>query len=165
MDSSFNPSAWHDFAIAVAGASAALAGLLFVAMSINVREILSEASLPSRAAGAIVTLVTPLIFSIFLLVPASSKNVLGIELIGVGVVAGVALARLLGPHESDGRSASAWLFGTALPATLLAGATTLAGVGILTTAIGGLSWLVVAVIAAIFGGLLQAWVLLIEILR
>ena len=43
------PGGWDDFFVGAVGAGAVLAGLLFVAISINVREILAEASLPSWA--------------------------------------------------------------------------------------------------------------------
>lgn len=52
-----------------------------------------------------------------------------------------------------------------LPAVLLAVPTVLAGLGVLTDVGGGLSWLLLAVLAAFFGGINQAWVLLVEILR
>ncbi|HEX2746304.1 MAG TPA: hypothetical protein VHN16_18150 [Streptosporangiaceae bacterium] len=38
----YNPETWHDFFIAAAGAAAALSGLIFVAVSINLRDILTE---------------------------------------------------------------------------------------------------------------------------
>jgi hypothetical protein len=48
---------------------------------------------------------------------------------------------------------------------MVIGPTLLAGLGLLLDSLGGLYWLSVAVLAAIIGGLAQAWVLLIEILR
>jgi hypothetical protein len=54
---------WGELFLAGAGASAALAGLLFVAMSINLERILQGAGLPGRAGEAIVLLVAVLVFS------------------------------------------------------------------------------------------------------
>jgi hypothetical protein len=45
----FRMNEWHDFFIACAGASAALMGLIFVGVSINLTRILSFPTLPGRA--------------------------------------------------------------------------------------------------------------------
>ena len=45
-----DPAAWAAFFTAVTGAAAALVGLLFVAVSINLDKILKNAMLPARAA-------------------------------------------------------------------------------------------------------------------
>ena len=47
---------WTNFFIAAAGASASLAGLVFVALSVNINRILEYPQLPSRAAATIGTL-------------------------------------------------------------------------------------------------------------
>jgi hypothetical protein len=166
VGNSYDVSAWHDFATAVAGASAALAGLLFVAMSINVNAILSDAHLTPRAGAAVITLTTPVTFSVLVLVPGQTDVLLGVELVAFGVVVGIALAASL-RRGRRGQTALfvPWLLGTAGPSALVAVSIVLAGVGTITTSIGGLSWLAVATVAAIYGGLVQAWVLLIEILR
>ena len=49
MSAAYDPEQWHDLFVAVAGASAALLGLLFVAVSINLERILSYKGLPERA--------------------------------------------------------------------------------------------------------------------
>lgn len=155
---------WHDFGLGVAGASAALAGLLVVAVSINVAPILAGRGLPQRAAGTLLMLSTPLVVSVVLLVPALPIAVTGAALTATGVAAGLGLGwlhRLRSPH----RSRLQWFLIPVLPATALVVPTTLAGLGVLTGLPGGLYWLLIAVIAAFVGGIGQAWVLLIEILR
>ncbi len=166
MSPHYDAEQWGDFAIATAGAAAALAGLLVVAISINVREILAGKGLPTRAGTALVVLINPLATSLLLLVPGQSTDALGIELIVLGIVLGLVLVpRNLPFNLPPERKLSSWALTSALPVTLVVGATTVAGIGLVTESLGGLYWLVAAVIGAILGGLFQAWVLLIEILR
>jgi hypothetical protein len=79
---------WTDFGVGVAGASAALAGLVFVAVSINLSEILKYRNLPGRAAMTLMLFVTPLIVGVLLLVPGQPGAALGGELLATGVVIG-----------------------------------------------------------------------------
>ena len=85
---------WGELFLAGAGASAALAGLLFVAMSINLERILQGAGLPGRAGEAIVLLVAVLVVSMLGLVPGQSPTVPGAELLGTGLVAWLTLVAI-----------------------------------------------------------------------
>lgn len=166
MDAAVDAAQWHDFGVAVIGASAALAGLLVVAVSINLQPILANEGLPRRVVLALVTLTTPLVFSVVLLIPAISPTVTGSLLLAVGLGSGLVLGVIVAPsHRPQERSLVQWLIAPVLPSVLLAGSIVLAGVGILLGTLGGLYWLPVAVIASVLGGLTQTWVLLIEILR
>jgi len=166
VSSSFDAGEWTDFAVAVSGASAALAGLLVVSISINVREIASDPSLAPRAFAALVMLVTPLVVAICVLIPRQTAAALGVELVFVAVLAGVLLAALSWPTRlAPERPVGSWVAGQVLPAVVIVVPLFVAGLGMLTTELGGLYWLPVSVVAAVVGGLLQAWVLLIEILR
>ncbi len=62
-------SEWESFFVAEAGASAALAGLVFVGVSINLDKVLRAPGLPGRAGEALVVLLAVLITSSLLLVP------------------------------------------------------------------------------------------------
>jgi modulator of FtsH protease len=74
---------WHDFFLAVAGAAAVLAGLVFVGVSINLDTIMSDPGygLPGRALEALVLLVAVLIVTILLLVPAQGTVLAGAEVL------------------------------------------------------------------------------------
>ncbi len=49
----FRPEQWHDFFITVGGGAAALTGLVFVAMSLNVSVIARDATHRYRAIGTL----------------------------------------------------------------------------------------------------------------
>jgi modulator of FtsH protease len=68
---------WTDFLVASSGASAALLGLLFVALSINLKKIISIPHLPSRAFAAMLLLATILVVSLCGLVPGLNPSALG----------------------------------------------------------------------------------------
>jgi hypothetical protein len=82
----YSAAEWESLFVAEAGASAALAGLLFVALSINLERILKGSGLPGRAGEAIVLLLTVLVVSTFGLVPGQSPRVLGAEVLGFGLL-------------------------------------------------------------------------------
>src|SRR5687767_13322429 len=79
---------WSEFSVAVVGASAALTGLLFVAVSINIEQILAVGALAGRALSTMILFVVPLVVGIPVLVPGQSRTTLGLELIVTGVVTG-----------------------------------------------------------------------------
>jgi len=75
---------WSNFFLAQVGASAALTGLIFVGVSVNLTRILEYAALPDRALEAIIVLVQVLLVSSLVLVPQQPHELLGAELLVVG---------------------------------------------------------------------------------
>ncbi len=166
MDAAYATEPWHEFAVMVGGAAAALAGLLVVAMSINIEQIVAEKALPRRAAAALIMTVFPSILSMCILIPDQSTDVLGIELILLAAALGASVPRFNRPSTRTGhQTVRQWVGSALIPMLLLLVPLLLAGIGMITTSLGGMYWLPVAVFAALFGGLVQAWVLLVEIRR
>src|SRR5260370_26332379 len=72
---------WESFALAQVGASAALLGLVFVGISINLRDIVGSGSLVHRAAEAVILLGSVLAVATVVLFPGQRIDVLSAELI------------------------------------------------------------------------------------
>jgi modulator of FtsH protease len=157
---------WHDFFVAEAGASAALAGLVFVGVSLNLSRILTFPGLPNRALQALMVLLVILLAASLMLIPDQSGLALGIELVGI---AGIA-----------------WLIGLRMDAGILRGKTdayrrqhlfnmarfqaailpsVVGGALLLTGNPGGLYWVAAAMLMSFVRATLDAWVLLVEINR
>src|SRR5271154_2281559 len=79
-------AAWRDFFGACAGASAALAGLIFVALSVNIAEILKFEHPPARAAAAMGALMLILTVSLAALAPQPPAW-LGVEVLALTLLA------------------------------------------------------------------------------
>src|SRR6185369_1882093 len=82
----YDPAQWESFFLANAGAAAALAGLVFVGVSINVETIVQSRRLTGRALEAFTLLAGVLILSVLVLVPRITTTGLGIALVIVGAV-------------------------------------------------------------------------------
>ena len=160
----YNPETWHEFFVMIGGASAALAGLIFVAVSLNHEEILKYAALPSLAARTLWVLIGVVLLSAFGLVPGQSALVLGIEILALGVVlmTGVLITAIRHARHSERLWWKVSLLSIAIASTLpmvVAGASLAAGVG------GGLYWALAEVVLGLVASMYNAWILLIEIRR
>jgi hypothetical protein len=155
---------WGNFFVAEAGAAAALAGLLFVAVSINLSRILAFPQLPGRAAESLISILSVLIVASCGLIPGQGLRALGIEAVASGLIVLMAASSLQfrarkNRHPQDKpvmRAATAQL--PAVP-FLLGGALLLGG------SANGIYWLAAGALASLGGGVFNAWVLLIEIQR
>src|SRR6202167_806235 len=90
MGTAYNPAGWTGFFSAEVGASAGLAGLIFVAVSINLAQIVKETHLVSRSAKALLSLMGVLFASSLCLMPDMSGAILGYELTALGAAIWVA---------------------------------------------------------------------------
>jgi hypothetical protein len=166
MTVAYSADSWQNLALAVTAAVATLVGLLFVAVSINLQRILQYPNLPSRAAQTLILFATPLITGIFLLVPGQPRWVLGTELLVSAVaIAGIQLRMEVKTPRTEEETAVTWLVGRVAPPIITCGCLAAGGATLAARDGGGLYWIVPSVLAAIVFGLLNAWVLLVEIMR
>ena len=161
---SYSPVVWHDFFLGTMGAAAALTGLLFVAISINLEQILKYPQLPGRAAGTLGILVSGLVVSGFALVPGQGNRALGIEIAAAGVVVAVqAISVTHGRGTPD--EPQSWLIQHLASLLLPSIAFMVGGVSLIAGGGGGLYWVLAGVLLVFVSASINAWVLLVEILR
>ena len=162
---------WHDFFLAQAGAAGVLTGLVFVGVSINLQQIVSQtgSGLPGRAAEALILLVAVLTASVLLLVPGQGTMLIGVEVLVVGLAAwawilAIQLDRLRSWRAMRPDLRRPFVLRVALSqiATL---PLIIAGIAVLASGLGGLYWFVAGSVFSILAALFDAWVLLVEINR
>lgn len=148
----------------VGGAAAAIAGLIFVAVSLNHEHILEAPVLPSLAAQTLGLLIGLVLLSVIVLTPDQPHAIAGSEITGLGVLsfAFVTISNIrIGIHDSR----RWWTISRLLLGTLATVPTIIGGISFLAVAGGGLYWLTLDVILAILVAVYYTWILLIEIRR
>jgi hypothetical protein len=157
---------WSDFLVAAAGAAAALAGLVFVGISINLTKIVSSPAISNRASEALMILLGVLVTSLVALAPNQPEKILGTEFLVVDGILWVLIVTWQGRAHRIGLVVP-WrfflmrvvVFQLAILPFLLAGLSLLVGWP------GAMYWLVPGCIFSFLAGMQGAWVILIEIMR
>jgi hypothetical protein len=161
----YDPATWPAFFAAVTGAAAALAGLLFVAVSINLDNILKNTMLPARAAETLAILLFVMISSALALVP-QDVELLGAEILVIAVPLTATTARnQLKFQRQNPDSPLRWSVSRAAASGVALVPGMVAGVSLAAHWSGGLYWLVPTALLGIAGAVYSAWVLLVEIVR
>jgi hypothetical protein len=159
-------SQWNPYFTALAGVFAALTGLVFVALSINLKEILALPGVTGRALEAIVLLVTPVLVGLTGLLPKQAASTLGVELLIFGVAEWLAVnAIVVAGREALSQRPRPELTMRIILAEVATLLTVTAALLLASGRIGGLYWLAAARGLSLVVGVLDAWVLLVEILR
>lgn len=157
---------WHDFAVATAGAAGALAGLIMVAVSVNIKEILAGEGLPSRAGATIAAIVAIVVTSVAMLIPDQSALWLGLEIAVFGLVALYfqvdAVRRLMRATTGAGPVSRAI---TSVMSIAQAVLLVVGGVILAAGLESGLGVVAAGVITIFIVSMSNAWVLMVEILR
>ena len=157
---------WNDFYIAVAGASAALTGLIFIGISISLTKILTFPTLPRRAFMSVILLLSILIVSILFLVPREGLNLAGYEILLLGIVIWIIVIRMdfKNYQETESDYKRRYLFNIILDQFAIL-PYIIGGVVILSIGEIGLFWIVPAIIFSFIKSISDAWVLLVEVNR
>jgi hypothetical protein len=156
----YDVSEWADFANTVAGGAAALAGLLFVGLSLNLAEVLKYPGVPARAAVTLGLTIAILLTAIFVATPGQDPRVLAVEIAVIGIFG----ALVAGLYQREERSRARTMYLTLLPLVpavlLIVGA-----VSLWQQRGGGLYWVTASVTTGFVAASANAWVLLVEIKR
>jgi modulator of FtsH protease len=155
---------WSNFFVAELGAAATLAGLLFVAVSINLTRVLQFSHLPARAAEALLAFLSVLFVSTFALIPRQTAKLYGIEIGVTGLLVWLVFTYFLIRSRKIDRQyvgfLSRFLVNQLPPLPLM-----IAGGLLIAGRPAGVDWIVPGVLLSFAAGIFGAWVLLIEIQR
>jgi len=161
----YDPEPWHDFATSFAGAAGALLGLAFVAISFNLEAILRDKTLPGRAIETLAFFAYPLAGSLLIQLPGLSDTALGV---GQAILtSGLATLIVLGVQrwQRERTKPLGLRLGHLGPAVIIVVLALLGTIATITASFGGPYWLAGAMAAATTAGIINSWVLLVEIKR
>ena len=157
---------WFNFFASSAEVTATLIGFLFVAISINLARILEIPHMPDRAACGVTPLAGMMVVSMLALIPNQSLPAFGLELLAAAALtAGAAALFLVRSLPNYRGQPASWLWSLVVLSQAQNAPLAVAGVLLVLGHPVGVAWAVPAVIFTVVAGVLNAWVLLIEILR
>ena len=156
---------WTAFLAATVGAGAGLAGLIFVALSINLDRLASRPKLAARAGETLAVLLLGVVAAALGLMPLT-RTEYGVALVVVAApVCIVTLTRQLrqGPDSPD--HPYWWFLSRIAIVQFTAVPFAIAGLSMIVGRGGGLFWLGAGVLVAFAGSVYNGWILLVEVVR
>jgi hypothetical protein len=159
-------SEWQSHLSMQAGAAATLLGLVFVAASINLARIVSTPALPGRVLESLVQFVQVLFISMLMTIPRQSSTALAIEVLAVSLLSWgfqtIVFARY---HRAHLGNPSWWLVTRMALAHLAIVPFFVFGVSLFLHPMNALYWAVPGFFFSFLAGLVNSWVLLIQVGR
>jgi hypothetical protein len=155
----YDPERWHDAFVMLGGAAAALTGLVFVALSLHLRDVGTNRFQKLRGHYLTFGLIYLTVVSTLVLIPGQGDDTLGIELL----LGSVAAASVTGIPIIEMRSQLPTTLGFHARIVALTVAIALnlaAGVSLILGSGGGLYLLVAALLIAMVTNVSGAWSLL-----
>lgn len=160
METAYQPAAWHDLYLMVGTVAGGLTGLIFVAVSLHLREVLRDPWHRGTAGSSLLALMSVVLISGAVLIPGQPLPLLGAEIVVVALVSPAYSARAL-PHLPSRRRLPALIeIGTGMAGSLLAIA---AGSSLAVHAGGGLWLLLPGAAIALGSSVFNAWRLMVDV--
>jgi modulator of FtsH protease len=158
---------WTEFFLGEVGATAAIAGLFNVAITINIERILQSQFLPGRAALTLLVIGAAMTLSGLALFPRQPLPIFGWEAIATGVIiAASGIRHAVHAFAARGKTDPLWWSILPLILILICAAPLAIGGGLLVAdARAGMYWVASGILVAMATTLITGWVLLVEILR
>lgn len=160
-------AAWSDFNVAIVGAAAALAGLVIVAASVNIREVIQATTVTARLGAGIVALVVALSIAAVGLIPDLDTVAYGGVTLALTLIAALfqghaarVIVRTPRP-DGDTRPPAAKAIIGFVPIAAYA----IAGIALILAHPAGLYAAAIAALLTIASALLVSWIALVEVLR
>ena len=158
----YEPEVWHDLYVMLGGASAALAGLVFVGLSMHARAVAADPLHRMRGRNLTAGIIYITLVSGLLLIPGQSTKLLGAELLAGGFLIGGLFAQPL--VRFRGRLDRELTVRTILAITACV-LSAVAGISLIARSGGGLYLLVPATILGVVMNVFGAWSLLLGLAR
>ena len=163
MEYVYRADAWQALYTAVAGATAALTGLLFIALSLNLHTIIKMPTHRARARETLGATLSLLVLSLLMLIPGQDRRVLGSELIAGSLV--LVLVAVKFHRQTLRRMVAGRRVRWALRLAVLHLGTVsmvVAGISLTVGQFGGLLWLVPTILIYMLWSLNNAWLLVVQ---
>jgi len=157
---------WSSFLSVQAEAAATLTGLVFVAMSINAERVMVSPGLPARVGEAVLQFLQVFFVASVMLAPDLPGRTRPVEVLVIAIVSwGAQVSGQLRYLKVRAGHPWTWFMWRAVLAQLATIPFCIAGVLLLAGNPYALDWLMPGFLFSFVGGLLSAWVLLVEIRR
>ena len=156
---------WTDFHVAMVGATAALAGLVIVASSVNIAQIVKAATITARLAAAIAGLVLAIVVAGVGLIPDIPAGWYGVAVLGATAgAAGFQVHAAVVIMRDTSPAARARVLKSALGFAPLA-AYAAAGIAVFSDPSAAFVLGAIGCLVAIVSAIVMSWVALVEVLR
>jgi hypothetical protein len=151
---------WHDFFVMVGGGAAALAGLVFIAMSINLSIITRDATHKNRAVATLTGFTAVFMICAFALIGNQNYRWIGVEWLVVTLVPTITYVRVYVRATKLGRSSVGLSIGRFIVGTSCYAAQIIGSVLVISGHVVGLYLASVAMVLSFAFFISAAWLLI-----